>query len=109
MKKVLLGLTVSLSLTVAHGQTAVYHPFPDSNAVWRWYCAGLGFNCCCSCSGTCLTQTDYQDSIAGDTVIGSYTYKKVWEASVTKDYYTGQVTCAPWGYQTTVYSNSPYS
>jgi len=40
MKKLLfvstavLGLTISLSLTVAHGQTSIYYPFPDSIATW---------------------------------------------------------------------------
>ncbi len=93
MKKLLLILTIILGSTVVHGQTAMYHTFPDSNVVWRWGCSGFGFNCCCSCSGTCLTQTVYQDSIASDTVIGSYTYKKIWEAKQTKDYYAGPTTC----------------
>ncbi|MBI4931553.1 MAG: T9SS type A sorting domain-containing protein [Bacteroidetes bacterium] len=77
MKKVLLGLTVSLILAVAHGQTAVYHPFPDSNASWNERCFGL------NPSHTCMNE-DYRTLyINGDTVIGAYTYHKIYHAGYT--------------------------
>jgi len=68
MKKLFLGLIVSLFLTVAHGQTAVYHPFPDSNAVWavQWYVGGPP-------QGTGM---EWYSIKSDDTLINSLTYKK---------------------------------
>lgn len=54
------------------GQTNVYHPFPDSNAVWlqsSWYIDGYG----------CLISDDHNLFISGDTVIGSHTYHKLYK------------------------------
>jgi len=69
MKKVLFGLTVSLTLTVAHGQTATYHPFPDSNAVWNEGCVYLQNNT--------PVNNPQIFFLAGDTLISAITYKKV--------------------------------
>lgn len=68
MKKHLLLIAVSLSLTVAYGQTNVYHPFPDSNALWQRHC----FHTVTGNSSTC------QYNVTGeDTLIGAYIYKKI--------------------------------
>jgi hypothetical protein len=58
------------SLT-AQAQTSVYHPFPDSGAVWRvsWGAA--------PCAQFNQPQAEYQYEIPGDTLIGSYQYHKV--------------------------------
>ena len=69
MKKFLFISLFFLCNSFANAQT--YHPIPDSNAVWvyGWYdgnCAPFGF-----CGNRYY-------SIHGDTVIGSYTYKKVY-------------------------------
>jgi hypothetical protein len=41
MKRYLFALVaLLLTLTVGHGQTNVFHPFPDSNAIWRVYESG---------------------------------------------------------------------
>jgi len=69
MKKFVLLLYVVIAFS-AKGQTNVYHPFPDSNAFWTIYsyvnvpngCQDYGYS---------------QESIGGDTVIGSHTYKKI--------------------------------
>lgn len=70
MKKHLLILTAVLSSTIAHGQTNIYHPFPDSNAVWnfhfQWYCFADG-----------TADEYYSIAILGDTIINSQTYHKL--------------------------------
>ena len=77
MKKYLLLLTASLSLTVAHGQTAVYHPFPDSNASWNERCFGL------NPSHTCMNEDFKTLFINGDTILGSFTYHKIYRVGYT--------------------------
>ncbi len=64
MKKLFLILTAVLGLTVAHGQTNVYQPFPTDSAVWFYITSDLSGN-------------DY-DFIQwlGDTTINSIAYKK---------------------------------
>lgn len=73
MKKYLVILTILL-LTFKFGksQTNVYHPFPDSNAVWigySWHNEGG--------SGPCIVTDDYNLYISGDTTIGIYSYHKL--------------------------------
>ncbi|MBK5285116.1 MAG: T9SS type A sorting domain-containing protein [Bacteroidia bacterium] len=70
MKKLLLFALLSSCISV-EAQTSVYHPFPDSNAVWR---VGWG---AASCAQFNYPQAQYQYEIDGDTMIGTYPYKKV--------------------------------
>ena len=52
------------------GQTNVYHPFPESDAIWlqsSWYNDGTG----------CVISDDHNLFISGDSVIGNYTYYKL--------------------------------
>ncbi len=51
---------VTLSTGEASAQTNVYHPFPDSNAVW--------------CDSICGAESY---SLAGDTIISTYSYHKL--------------------------------
>ena len=57
-------MTVAFALTVAHGQTNVYHPFPTDSAVWFYITSNLSGN-----------QYDYYQWL-GDTIINSVSYKK---------------------------------
>jgi hypothetical protein len=72
MKKLLLLLIIfkfQLSSFNCSAQTSVYHPFPDSDAVWmgtNWWCDDVG----------CYDH-DYILFIAGDTVIGGNHYRKL--------------------------------
>lgn len=63
-------VTVFLTLTVGHGQTNVYHPFPDSNAIWN-----IHFDVNCFMNGT--GNEDYSIIISGDTLINNQTYHKL--------------------------------
>ncbi|MCX6278049.1 MAG: T9SS type A sorting domain-containing protein [Bacteroidetes bacterium] len=72
MKTVLLITSFIVIISNSFGQTNVYHPFPDSNAVWlqsSWYIDG----------GACLISDDHNLFISGDTVIGSHTYHKLYK------------------------------
>jgi hypothetical protein len=70
MKKFLLFLLLLLSF-YSKGQTNVYHPFPDSNAVWNVVIRE-----------SCINPSDYCEQlysyiITGDTIIGSNNYHKL--------------------------------
>ncbi len=64
----LLFLSISFSIS---GQTNIYHPFPDSNAIWTEETA------CSGCFTFNIIHRWRQFSIEGDTIIGSYDYKKI--------------------------------
>jgi hypothetical protein len=72
MKKNLILALIFLSILSVHGQTSVYHPFPESNAVWNFHLAN-GFVYC----PTGPNQFDYSYVMTGDTVIGYYNYHKL--------------------------------
>ncbi len=62
-------------LSSSFSQTNIYHPFPDSNAVWYVF------------SSNSQGWTNYSNySIIGDTVIENKTYHKLYSNSI---YYTG--------------------
>ncbi|MEO6902522.1 MAG: T9SS type A sorting domain-containing protein [Bacteroidia bacterium] len=77
MKKISIILTVLvLTLMVGQAQTNVYHPFPDSSAVWigtSW--SGWGTDK--------LNYDDYNLYISGDTTIGLFSYHKLYRNGVT--------------------------
>jgi hypothetical protein len=56
----------------SYSQTAIYQQFPTSNAIWREYSYAYGYQ---TSSSSC---SEYQNEIAGDTVVGIYTYHKIW-------------------------------
>ena len=68
MKKILL-LLIGIFLS-SFGHTQVYHPFPESNAMWRcvWGASGCYDN---------NDYADYQYLITGDTTIGIHQYHKL--------------------------------
>jgi len=68
MKKLLLISITMLALTVSYGQTSVYHPFPDTNAIWNVTYGGYQAEC-----------AKYSYYLTTDTVVNSYTYKKIYQ------------------------------
>lgn len=69
MKTLLLVLSVLFVTAVSHGQTNVYHPFPDSNAFWGMEGGNIfNLNLCYN--------TRY--GINGDTIINSKSYRKIY-------------------------------
>jgi len=107
MKKHIIILTMLLlTLTIVRGQTSVYHPFPDSNAVWTVYCQGYPGLCQCSCTLCIYNETD-QDSLGGDTVIGSYAYHKLYNQYARLDYCDSPPSCSP-GYYPSTTTNYNY-
>lgn len=74
---VCLGLLILLRPGIAYGQFNVYHPFPDSNAVWGMMAWCTDWNC-----GTYRYMQDY---MAGDTAIDGTAYKII-NQNVSPDY-----------------------
>ncbi len=76
MKRYLLIILLSLHFINAKAQAWIYHPMPDSNAVWRvdWYTGS-------ACPPMSLFAS-YQYTIEGDTTIGIYTYKKIYASGI---------------------------
>ncbi len=69
------GATVLASTFQVQAQFNVYHPFPDSNAVW-----GMGSGCL---DGLCGGDAAYiQNYNAGDTAMDGFTYKRIQEVFV---------------------------
>ena len=76
MKKLILASTAVLALTVAHGQTNVYHPFPDSG-FWRvdeYYNDPWQY--------PCFAKYYFHYYADGDTVINTVSYKKIYRSYV---------------------------
>ncbi len=77
MKKYLLIILLSLYFINAKAQAWIYHPMPDTNAVWRvdWHTSSI-------CPPMSLFAT-YQYTIGGDTIIGIHSYKKIYSSGIS--------------------------
>lgn len=72
MKKIIFSSIFALAFAIANAQSYIYHPFPDSDAVWRVdYYDYSNPNCQW---GPCA---QYYYTLGKDTLIGSYLYKSV--------------------------------
>src|SRR3954465_3754056 len=80
MRNALSFIAFSVSCICAQAQSSAYHPFPTTTAVWRSNHQ--------SSSGTDDT---FFRQMEGDTVIGAYTYKKVYDVSGSMLYYSGAI------------------
>lgn len=67
-----------------NAQTNVYHPMPDSNAIWS---VTYGTGTYVDNDGPCCDCSQYQNLITGDTIIGSHTYHKLSKTGVEYYYY----------------------
>jgi hypothetical protein len=75
MKKSILFVFIVFCKIVLFSQANVYHPFPDSNAVWlevKQHYINVGAGYC----------DQYQYSLGGDTLIGSDTCKKLYKSGM---------------------------
>ena len=74
-RKILLMAMVVMSTVRLMGQASVYHPFPDSGAVWRMQ---FGELCVVPPPPLVICYSDYQFIEKGDTLINGFTYAKVY-------------------------------
>jgi hypothetical protein len=81
MKKLLLIIILVFVTLFSNGQTSVYHPFPDSDAVWNIQLSMY-------CSPIYSYGEQYSITITGDTLINSRTYHKLTIPNVVKSYNT---------------------
>lgn len=84
MKKIFIILFFLIGQKFLFAQTSIYHPFPDSNAVW-----GVGSSCI---DVLCGDGADTRYYYIGDTIIGSYLYKKLFGFVVSS---TNNSCCTP--------------
>jgi hypothetical protein len=70
MKNSILLFALSLAFTAGIAQTNVYHPFPDSNAVW---CEDHSYY-----DGTCDVTDHFAQFIDGDIIIDGISYHKLY-------------------------------
>ncbi|MEI7982681.1 MAG: T9SS type A sorting domain-containing protein [Bacteroidota bacterium] len=74
MKKSIIILVLLISsCQFSYSQSNVYHPFPESDAIWvgtYWYLVGGSFP---------IVEDDYNLYIGGDTTIGAYIYHKLYQ------------------------------
>jgi len=71
MKNIIFIFTLLFCLE-SMSQTSMYHPFPDSNAIWvgnSWYLYG----------SSCMVYDDYNLFISGDSTVGNFTYHKLYK------------------------------
>src|SRR6266853_1395317 len=83
MKKLLLSFSLFLFLlTQTKAQTSVYHPFPDSNAVWN---QGLGISE--GCGGPYRDFSEFYSFVFdGDTAINTNQYHKLYRPFIDTPY-----------------------
>jgi hypothetical protein len=89
-------------------QTSTYFPIPDSGIVWRQEGFVQSNSCCCTGSGPCLRKDDYQYFLSGDTLIGSFTYKKILRNGNGQEFIVGVPVCPAWcsgNYEYFTYNN----
>jgi len=72
--KTLLLLILSTITFTTQAQTSVYHPFPDSDAVWN---VSYG-----SFQGSCYDDEYYSYVMGNDTLIGGFTYHNIFIPSI---------------------------
>jgi hypothetical protein len=79
----ILAMLMALMVQGATAQTNVYHPMPDSNAIWRVdYSTGLMV----TGSTICMNCLKYQDQISGDTIIGGNAFLKIYRTGWNYNY-----------------------
>lgn len=108
MRKLLLFITVLITFA-SKAQTSTYFPFPDSGIVWRQEGYIQGNSCCCTGSGPCLREDNYEYFLNGDTLIGAFIYKKLLQTGIGQQYIVGPPSCPPWcssNYEYYYYNNN---
>jgi hypothetical protein len=88
MKRLLLILTAFFFLSFVKGQTNIYHPFPDSNAVWTVQARGCCTSDCPPPPSPNPVLDDYSFSyfLESDTMINGYTCNKIYQSGFVHSY-----------------------
>lgn len=108
MRKLLLIPTLFLVLRVAHGQTNVYHPFPDSNAIWNVEADAYYGGQCPPPPSTNPVLVDYTFSefLQGDTTINNYIYHKIYMSGYVHEHCQFGNFVNNWNYFNNVYEGA---
>jgi hypothetical protein len=90
MKKILL---IALLAFCMNAKAQHYIPFPDSNAVWR-----VDASTACPVNYIVWANSYYQYTMGGDTTIGLYTYKKIYQSGMFGGCLNDDSTSSTYGY-----------
>lgn len=108
MKK-LIPLIIFLPFLQAKAQTSVYHPFPDSNAVWNVY----AYSCCWAANcpppptpNPVLMDSYYTYFIKGDTLVNGTLYHKIYKNGYSHEHCNFGNTVNNWFYYDSVYTGA---
>ncbi|MBN4051302.1 T9SS type A sorting domain-containing protein [bacterium AH-315-M05] len=77
--RLFLVATIHCLLTTENAISQTYVPFPDSNAVWIIGWCGVG-SMCVGEPMLCYPSSEYQYTLGADTIIGVYSYKKLYKS-----------------------------
>ncbi len=86
--RILLLLIIATATHEIQAQSGIYHPFPDSNAVWNWHFYTY------YCTPWTPRDEEYSYNIDGDTIIGSMQYHKI----VIPFIQVNNTLCGPYNY-----------
>jgi hypothetical protein len=87
---ILVIVLIALMVQVSTAQTNVFHPMPDSNAIWHEI---LSTGTYVDGDNPCFDCMDYQYQIIGDTIVGSNTHHKLYRVGYGYNY-TSQNGCS---------------
>jgi|SRR5688572_16880957 len=103
MKKLLL-LIAAVSTLSAKAQTSVYHPFPDSNAVWNIMTQLCCYNSCTvPFPNPYFLDFNFSYYLQGDTTANGYVYHKIYQSGITHEYCAFSSTVNNWDTQNSLY------
>lgn len=88
LKKICIALCFSVYVVICKGQTNVYHPFPDSNAVWTEHYVHWSHTSMCPNQSTnpLIVDENISYQLKKDTIINSTTYKKLFKTGTIHTY-----------------------
>jgi len=77
-----------LSCTIVKAQTNIYHPFPDSSAIWTEQASSCCGNGCPGLPFFDPIITDYTFSyfLSGDTVVNGFTYNRIYKSGFSHEH-----------------------
>jgi hypothetical protein len=106
MKKQLFILFPFLMSFLANfSQSNVYHPFPESNAIWTQTCTAY-WGATCPNGNPQLRDDNYSYHLQGDTIINGYTYHKVYRTGTSHLYCAGGSNYHVWSSYINLYSGA---
>lgn len=91
MRKLSIFLLLFLCAVFSRAQTNIYHPFPDSNAVWTEFVGGSNSFCPGPPNpNPYIYEYNFSYFIEGDTLLNAINYHKLYQSGWTRGYCNAQ-------------------